>query len=69
MDATSPNPIEPSTPEDWQAAVNAAHLCLAMDAARSYGLITWNRVVDIPRCEDLLARGAARGYHPTVLVD
>lgn len=56
---------DPNTPEEWQDAVDAAHAALAMDSAAKYGLIVFPVVsVSVPRCEEILERGAALGYTP-----
>lgn len=56
---------EPNTPEEWQDAVDAAYAALALDSAAKYGLILTPIVaVAVPRCEEILERGAALGYTP-----
>ena len=56
---------EPTTAEEWHTAVDAANAMLAMRRALDYGLITYESMdVNIPRCEDILRRGAALGYLP-----
>lgn len=56
--------VDPNTAEQWQNAVDAANACLAIDAARQYGLITGGPMIDQERCQELLTRGAARGILP-----
>lgn len=56
---------DPDTPQEWQDAVDAAHAALAIDSAAKYGLILTPIVtVAVPRCEEILERGAALGYTP-----
>lgn len=54
---------DPEGPEEWQDAVEEADFWIGLDAARSYGLMTGPEV-NVERCEELLARGAALGYKP-----
>lgn len=54
----------PSTPEEWQTAVDAANALLIIDAAKAYGLVTGGPMVNIERCEDILAQGLSRGIRP-----
>ena len=54
----------PRTPEEWQEAVDLANFGLIVDAARQYGLITGGPVFALKRCNDLLARGAKKGFRP-----
>ena len=56
--------VDPTTPEEWQMAVNLAHFFLCIDSARQDGLIEGGDVFDILRCEDVLARGKAMGIVP-----
>ncbi len=55
---------EPSTPAEWQDAVDAAQLLLLIDSARQYGLIDGGPAVDVERCVQVLEVGKARGYRP-----
>lgn len=55
----------PRTPEQWQEAVDLAEFYLHLDAARKYGLVKGGPEVDVARCEQLLARGARKGYKPS----
>lgn len=59
-----PRPREPSTPEEWQAAVDAAAGALALDSARQYGLVTGGPTVNVERCAEILGAGEARGIRP-----
>lgn len=54
----------PTTKPQWQAAVDAAHGALALDAARQYGLVTGGPKVDADRCAEILRLGKARGITP-----
>lgn len=56
---------EPQTRGEWQDAVDAAHACLALDAARQYGLVTGGPPVNVDRCAQILSDGAARGIRPS----
>jgi len=56
---------DPTTPEEWQAAVDAADFLLLIDDARRYGLIASDQVIDVVRCIQILERGADRGVFPT----
>ena len=56
---------EPKTPEQWQDAVDSAHVLLCIDSARQYGLVEWNAEIDIERCEEILKRGHGHGYTPS----
>lgn len=54
----------PQTPAEWQAAVDLAYACLLLDRARQFGLVTALPRVNVPRCEEVLALGRARGFEP-----
>lgn len=59
---------DPETPEEWQAAVDAADFALLLDSAIQYGLVEFvgqPSQVDQDRCFDILDRGAQLGYYPT----
>lgn len=55
---------EPSTPTEWQTAVDLAEVMLHLEAARVYGLVTAGPTVDVIRCVEILARGRLRGVTP-----
>lgn len=55
---------DPTTPDEWQEAVDAASVCLAVDAARKYGLVTGGPEIDLDRCEEILRRGAELDIEP-----
>jgi len=57
-------PIEPSTPSEWQGAVDAASALLCLESARQYGLVEGGPLVNGDRCREILAQGAARGFTP-----
>ena len=65
---SSPAPVlmsrDPNNSGEWQDAVDAAHACLTLDAARLYGLVTGGPGVNVGRCEDILNRGRRRGVEP-----
>jgi len=56
--------MNPMTPAEWQEAVDAASGCLALEAARLYGLVTGGPKVNVARCEEILALGAELGVIP-----
>ena len=60
-------PAEPNTPEEWQAACDAADALLELNAARIYyGLVTGGPGVDAERCWDLIHRAAKlHGIEPS----
>lgn len=60
-------PSDPRTPAEWQDAVDSAEFCLALQSARDYGLIAGGPGVNVDRCAELLARGAAIGIFPAPL--
>ncbi len=55
---------EPTTPEEWQAALDALVALLEKDgsAARTYGLAT----VNVARCGEILRRATSLGYSPSL---
>jgi hypothetical protein len=57
-------PAEPSTPEEWQDAVDAAHALLSFESARLYGFIAGGPGVNVERCETILDQGRKLGYTP-----
>lgn len=56
-----PEAIDPTTPGEWQFAVDLAAVALLVDAARKYGLISGGIAVDVERAEEVIARGKAQG--------
>lgn len=57
--------IDPTTPEEWQVAVNIAAFWLLVDSAEKYGLVeVGDEVIDVERCEEILRRGAELGVLP-----
>lgn len=56
----------PETPAEWQEVVDLAEGALALDSARSYGLVRGGPDVNVDRCVALLREGARRGYNPSV---
>ena len=57
-------PRDPETPNEWQLAVDAADACLALDAARQYGLVAGGPKVDVERALWIVAQGKLRGIQP-----
>ena len=58
---------DPATPEDWQAAVDAAELLLAAAARGHYRPRGGSPPIDPRACRELLARGRAAGFTPRAL--
>lgn len=58
---------DPTTPDEWQEAVDGAEFMLLVESARLYGLIETDMVVDVGRCDELLRRGKDRGHKPAPL--
>jgi hypothetical protein len=57
-------PQMPTTPEEWQNAVDAAEALLHMESARMYGLVKGGPGVNVERCEELLKAGRRKGIRP-----
>ncbi len=55
---------EPHTDAEWHEAVDLAQLWLLVESARLYGLIAGGPVVNVRRCEQIIARGRKRGISP-----
>jgi hypothetical protein len=62
----APAVVDPTRPEEWQDAVNAAEYWLLIHSAVCYGLVTYSGSINVDRCEAILKAGAERGYRPTV---
>lgn len=45
---------QPMSRQEWQEAADAADACLALEAARQYGLVTGGPAVNVARCEEIL---------------
>jgi hypothetical protein len=56
---------DPSTPEEWQEAVDAAAACRVIANCKMYGLLQGGPEIDVGRCDELLEQGRARGVHPS----
>jgi hypothetical protein len=54
----------PQSTEDWQTAVDAAHVMLTLDSMKQYGLIDGGPKTDLARCRAFLSLGSALGYAP-----
>ena len=66
--AAGTQPPMPRTPEEWQAAVDAADMALAVDSLMQYGLIEatdGDFAVNGDRCNEILDRGRSLGYTPS----
>lgn len=61
MSTTIAPPQDPQGDAEWQNAADAAHALLAVDAARTYGLITGGPDVDVERCSEMPERASLRG--------
>jgi hypothetical protein len=59
----------PRTRRQWQVAVDTADACLAIDAARLYGLITGGPKIDVDRCAMILDLGKQKGIVPTKSIE
>lgn len=58
-------PDDPTTPEQWQVAVDAAAWCLTVDSCRQYGLLRGGPKVNVERCQAVVDEGKARGIEPS----
>lgn len=57
--------MDPTTPAEWQEAVDAAEGALALESARLYGFVTGGPAVNTVRCEEILRAGAELGVTPS----
>lgn len=57
-------PKNPTTPEEWQNAVDAAEALRLLEGARLYGLVTGGPEVNIERCDEILEQGKQLGFVP-----
>jgi len=60
---------DPATDDELQTAVNAAAACRLIADCKMYGLVDGGPAIDITRCDELLAMGAARGVRPNAPVE
>ena len=60
-----PRKRSPKTPAEWQAAVDGAAAMRAIADCEMYGVLTGGPVIDVSRCDELLALGEARGVRPS----
>lgn len=56
--------VDPSTPAEWQEAVNGAHVLRMIADCVMYGLIETDMQIDVARCDEILDQGAKLGYRP-----
>jgi len=61
--------INPRTPEEWQEAVDAAHLGLLIDSGFQYGLLQGENGskesgIKVDRCLRVLKLGKRKGFEP-----
>lgn len=56
---------DPSTPEEWQEAVDAAAAGRALADYKMYGLVEGGPSINIARCDSILERGRCRGITPS----
>jgi hypothetical protein len=54
----------PSSPAEWQEAVDAAEGALALDTARKYGLVTGGPEINVARCCEIKLKGLRMGIRP-----
>lgn len=54
----------PRSSREWREAVDGAAMMLLIHSAILYGLIETDMVIDVRRCEEILAEGHRRGYEP-----
>ncbi len=58
----------PRTPGEWQEAVDTAKFLLQLESAAQYALIAGPLpVIDVDRCEYMLAEGRKIGHTPAPL--
>ena len=57
---------DPTTPTEWQEAVDLAEFYVCLDSAAKYGLVTGGPQINLERCEQILRDGRALGYRPSV---
>lgn len=55
---------DPTTPDEWQAAVDAAEFCLIFDSSRAHSLTACRPIMRMIRCKEILERGRARDIVP-----
>ena len=55
---------DPQSPEEWQEAVNLAHMWRMVEAARLFGLVTGGPKVNVARCDEIIERGKKHGIKP-----
>jgi hypothetical protein len=56
--------MDPSTPEEWQEAVDIAQGALTVHDAKAYGLIRGGPDINVERCAEILRLGEKLGYQP-----
>lgn len=54
----------PTTPEEWQNAVDAAEAFSVLHSAKLYGLVTGGPEVDIERRDEILEQAKQLGISP-----
>lgn len=57
---------DPVTPADWRQAVDLAATLLAIESSRRYGLVEGGPVINVGRCDDILAKAAEMGIVPSL---
>lgn len=55
---------DPTTRAELQEAVDLAVVCLMIDSARQYGLVTGGPAVHVDRCTRIIQRGRKAGVFP-----
>ncbi|HKP85608.1 MAG TPA: hypothetical protein VJZ26_05910 [Blastocatellia bacterium] len=56
--------IDPETTDEWQEAVNIAHICLLLRSAQLFGLVIGAPFVNADRCARILELGRERKIYP-----
>jgi hypothetical protein len=56
---------DPRTPAEWQEAVDDATGWRLVADCMLYGLLEGGPTIHVERCDDIIRRGSARGFHPS----
>lgn len=59
-----PTPRDPWNKREWQEAADLALFWLRGDDLRKYGVLQGGPVVDVVRCEEIIAAPPRRGVRP-----
>lgn len=55
----------PTTPYEWQNAMDLAHGALVLESVRQYGLVTGGPAVNVERCQEIYHQAKDRGHRPS----